>query len=52
MHECGFSDKHALVLVNYGDATGKEIISLSKEAIRAVNQKFKIKLKVEPQIVV
>ncbi len=51
MHECGFSDKHALVLVNYGDSTGKEIISLSKEAIRSVNQKFKIKLKVEPQIV-
>ncbi|MCF6289252.1 MAG: UDP-N-acetylmuramate dehydrogenase [Proteobacteria bacterium] len=51
MHECGFSDKHALVLVNYGNATGKEIISLSKEAIRAVNQKFKIKLKVEPQVV-
>ena len=51
MHECGFSDKHALVLVNYGDATGKEIISLSKEAIRSVNQKFKIKLKVEPEIV-
>ncbi len=51
MHECGFSDKHALVLVNYGDATGKEVVSLSKEAIRAVNQKFKIKLKVEPQII-
>lgn len=50
MHECGFSDKHALVLVNYGNSTGKEIISLSKEAIRSVNQKFKIKLKVEPQI--
>ena len=51
MHECGFSDKHALVLVNYGSATGKEVISLSKEAIRAVNQKFKIKLKIEPQII-
>lgn len=51
MHECGFSDKHALVLVNYGNATGKEVISLSKEAIRAVNQKFKIKLKVEPEII-
>lgn len=51
MHECGFSDKHALVLVNYGNATGKEIISLSKEAIRSVNQKFKIKLKIEPQII-
>jgi len=50
MHECGFSDKHALVLVNYGNSTGKEVISLSKEAIRSVNQKFKIKLKVEPQI--
>ena len=50
MHECGFSDKHALVLVNYGNATGREIISLSKEAIRSVNQKFKIKLKVEPQV--
>ncbi|MBL4773290.1 MAG: UDP-N-acetylmuramate dehydrogenase [Alcanivoracaceae bacterium] len=51
MHECGFSEKHALVLVNYGNAKGKEIISLSKEAIRSVNQKFKIKLKIEPQIV-
>ncbi|HFC30321.1 MAG TPA: UDP-N-acetylmuramate dehydrogenase [Oceanospirillales bacterium] len=51
MHECGFSEKHALVLVNYGESTGKEIISLSKEAIRAVNQKFKIKLKVEPEII-
>lgn len=38
----GVHDRQALVLVNYGGATGKELIDLAQEIIRSVNEKFNL----------
>lgn len=48
---CGIYEKHSLVIVNYGGATGKEIVELSKNIIDDVYQKFGIKLSAEVNFV-
>jgi len=40
----GVYDKQALVLVNYGGATGEEILNLANQIIDSVEQKFGLKL--------
>lgn len=47
----GIYDKHALVLVNYGTATQKEILDFSKFIKSKVYSKFKVSLNIEPIIV-
>ncbi len=44
----GVSDQHALVIVNLGQAESKDVTSLAKEIMRAVESRFDIKLEIEP----
>lgn len=49
--DAGFYDKHALILVNYGHASHKDILSLIQSAKKAVKSKFGITLEEEVRIV-
>lgn len=49
--DAGVYDKHSLILVNYGNATGREIFNLSEQIIESVKTKFEIELDREVLIV-
>lgn len=46
--DAGFSEKHALVLVNHGRATYADVTRLAATAVRAVRERFGVTLVQEP----
>ncbi len=48
---CGISEKHSLVIVNYGGATGKEIFEFSENIINDINNRYNITLEREVLVV-
>lgn len=48
--DAGFSDKHALVLVNYGNASGAELWQLAQQAQALIADQFGIELEPEPLV--
>lgn len=49
--DVGISDKHSLFIINYGNATGKDIVSFAEFIVNKINIKYGIKLLPEVVIV-
>ena len=48
--DAGVWPRHALVLVNYGRATGRQILDLARRIAADVARKFEVELDLEPQV--
>jgi len=48
--DAGIYDKHALVLVNHGKASGAELWALAERVIKSVQAKFDVVLEAEPRV--
>lgn len=49
--DAGVSDKHALVIVNHGNATGAELWQVAENIMSSVEDKFGIRLEPEPRVI-
>jgi UDP-N-acetylmuramate dehydrogenase len=49
--DAGVADRHALVLVNHGTATGTELLELARRIAASVAERFGVQLEPEPRIV-
>lgn len=50
--DAGISDRHALVLVNHGSATGRELLAVARHVQDTVDARFGVRLEPEPRILV
>jgi UDP-N-acetylmuramate dehydrogenase len=49
--DAGISNRHALVLVNHGKATGPELWALAQKVMLGVREKFGVELQPEPVVI-
>ena len=49
--DAGISNRHALVLVNHGNATGKQLWALAQKVMLGVHEKFGVQLEPEPLVI-
>lgn len=49
--DAGIAEQHALVLVNYGNATGQQLLALARRVASSVHEKFGIRIEPEPRII-
>jgi UDP-N-acetylmuramate dehydrogenase len=49
--DAGMSNRHALVLVNHGQATGPQLWALAQRVIAEVEAKFGVRLEPEPVVI-
>jgi UDP-N-acetylmuramate dehydrogenase len=49
--DAGVAAQHALVLVNHGQATGAELLSLARRVAESVEREFGVRLEPEPRII-
>ena len=49
--DAGVSDQHALVLINHGTASGRELLELARRVAASVQNRFGVALEPEPVIV-
>ena len=47
----GMHTKQALVMVNYGGATGKDVLEMANLVIETVKEKFGVKLEIEAHLI-
>lgn len=47
---CGVHPGHALVLTQFGEARGRDVLNLAAEIVADIKQRFAIELEVEPRI--
>jgi UDP-N-acetylmuramate dehydrogenase len=49
--DAGIAAQHSLVLVNYGNASGAQLLDLARRVAASVHEKFQIALEPEPRII-
>ena len=45
------AEQHALVLVNHGNATGQQLLSLARRVSKSVYEKYGVHIEPEPRII-
>ncbi len=49
--DAGVHTKQALVLVNYGGASGQQILELAGQIQADIKQRFAVELEIEPNVI-